>query len=197
MRFNFYNEWDERYIETAFNLAEGSKCAAKKVGCIIVKDGNIIASGVNGTPPKYLNCKDIFLKRDGKWYSSYAGTVQTENGEFYKKENFIEENNIKYYEITDEEKELTHKKFSDRYEIHAEINAISKMAKLGISTKDTSLYCTHSPCIHCAKSIIAAGIKEVYYTVEFDDIDVVESFLNNNYVSIYQIILDEEEVACE
>jgi dCMP deaminase len=47
--------------------------------------------------------------------------------------------------------------------IHAEANAIAKLAKHNESGNDSSMYCTHSPCIHCAKQIYTAGIKEVYY----------------------------------
>lgn len=47
--------------------------------------------------------------------------------------------------------------------IHAEINAIIFAAKNGMSTKDCSLYVTHSPCEHCCLAIIQAGIKEVFF----------------------------------
>jgi len=47
--------------------------------------------------------------------------------------------------------------------IHAEINAIAQAAKNGVSIQDSSIYVTHSPCIHCLKVIINTGIKSVYY----------------------------------
>ncbi len=46
---------------------------------------------------------------------------------------------------------------------HAEENAIVQAAYHGISVKDSTLYTTFSPCLHCAKIIINAGIKEVIY----------------------------------
>lgn len=46
-------------------------------------------------------------------------------------------------------------------EIHAEQNAIAFAARRGISTDGATLYCTVAPCIHCAKLLIAAGIKYV------------------------------------
>jgi dCMP deaminase len=47
--------------------------------------------------------------------------------------------------------------------IHAEMNAILFAARHGIPTEGTTLYTTHQPCIDCAKAIINAGIKTVYY----------------------------------
>ena len=48
--------------------------------------------------------------------------------------------------------------------IHAEVNAIAQAASLGIATEGTTLYCTHLPCWECAKIIVAAGIKHVFYS---------------------------------
>jgi dCMP deaminase len=49
------------------------------------------------------------------------------------------------------------------YVLHAEANAISKVAQSGNSSKDATLYVTASPCLECAKLIIQAGIKRVVY----------------------------------
>ncbi len=47
--------------------------------------------------------------------------------------------------------------------IHAEMNAIAYAARAGVSTEGSTLYCTLSPCIDCAKVIISAGIPRVVY----------------------------------
>ncbi|MBP5308259.1 MAG: dCMP deaminase family protein, partial [Clostridia bacterium] len=47
------------------------------------------------------------------------------------------------------------------YAVHAEQNAITQAAKLGISVEGATLYCTHQPCVICAKMIINSGIKKV------------------------------------
>ena len=47
--------------------------------------------------------------------------------------------------------------------IHAEANAISKLARDGESGWDSTLFCTHAPCIECAKLIYGAGITKVFY----------------------------------
>ena len=49
------------------------------------------------------------------------------------------------------------------YVLHAEANAISKVAKSGNSSEGATLYVTASPCIECAKLIIQAGIRRVVY----------------------------------
>ena len=57
-------EWDMSYLRIAEVLAEKSKCSAKKVGCVVVKDQNIISSGVNGTPKGFVNCNELWCKND-------------------------------------------------------------------------------------------------------------------------------------
>ena len=63
------------------------------------------------------------------------------------------------------------------YVLHAEANAISKVAQSGNSSKDATLYVTASPCMECAKLIIQSGIKRVVYRDSYrltDGIDLLE-----------------------
>ena len=53
--------------------------------------------------------------------------------------------------------------------IHAELNAILKAAKEGISLIGSTLYVTHSPCRACASMLIQVGVKNVVYGEEFRD----------------------------
>lgn len=55
--------------------------------------------------------------------------------------------------------------------IHAEQNAIIQAAKHGVSTENATIYCTHSPCIICAKIIVNAGIKRVVCITQYPDKD--------------------------
>ena len=55
------------------------------------------------------------------------------------------------------------------YAIHAEQNAIIQAAKLGISIEGATLYCTHQPCVICAKMIVNAGISRVIYQEGYPD----------------------------
>jgi dCMP deaminase len=62
------------------------------------------------------------------------------------------------------------------YVLHAEANAITKVAKSGNSSQDSTLYVTAAPCMECAKLIIQAGIKRVVYRDEYrltDGIDLL------------------------
>lgn len=63
------------------------------------------------------------------------------------------------------------------YVLHAEANAITKVAKSGNSSQGATLYVTASPCMECAKLIIQSGIKRVVYRDEYrltDGIDLLE-----------------------
>lgn len=53
--------------------------------------------------------------------------------------------------------------------IHAEANAIAKLAKSSESGLDSSMYITHSPCVECAKLIHIAGIKKVFFRNHYRD----------------------------
>jgi len=53
--------------------------------------------------------------------------------------------------------------------IHAEANAVAKLARDGESGKDSTMFCTHAPCIQCAKIIYGAGIKNLYYRNSYRD----------------------------
>ena len=55
------------------------------------------------------------------------------------------------------------------YAVHAEQNAIIQAARLGIVLEGATLYCTHQPCVICAKMIINAGIKRIVYKEGYPD----------------------------
>ena len=63
---------------------------------------------------------------------------------------------------------------SKPYVLHAEANAITKVARSGNSSDGATLYVTASPCIECAKLIIQAGIKRVVYGEQYRIMDGVE-----------------------
>ncbi len=60
------------------------------------------------------------------------------------------------------------------YVLHAEANAISKVARSGNSSEGATLYVTSSPCIECAKVIIQAGIRRVVFYEKFRTLDGCE-----------------------
>ena len=111
-------ELDTTYLKMADEWGQLSKAKRRKVGCLIVKDGQIISDGYNGTPAGYdNNCE----------YETRFG-----------------------YETKPEV-------------LHAESNALMKLAKSTNSSKDSTIYLTMSPCFECAKLIIQAGVRRVVY----------------------------------
>ena len=70
--------------------------------------------------------------------------------------------------------------------LHAESNAISKLAKSHNSGLDADLFITHSPCIHCAKLILQSGIGRVYFGTHYRD-DSGIRFLKQSGVEVIKL----------
>ena len=69
--------------------------------------------------------------------------------------------------------------------LHAETNAIAKVAQSTESSKDATLFCTHAPCIECAKLIYQSGIKTLYYKEQYRD-DSGVNFLKLSGVNVHK-----------
>ena len=67
--------------------------------------------------------------------------------------------------------------------LHSEANALSKIAKSTVSSEGATLFCTHAPCIDCAKMIHQAGIFSVYYRNEYKSTDGI-NFLEKSGITI-------------
>lgn len=78
------------------------------------------------------------------------------------------------------------------YAVHAEQNAIAQAAKQGISVEGATLYCTHQPCVICAKMIINSGIKKVIYRYGYPD-DFSMKLFEEAAVEVVQFNPDEVE----
>lgn len=70
--------------------------------------------------------------------------------------------------------------------LHAETNAIAKLARSNESGLDADLFVTHSPCLDCAKLIYQSGIRRVYYANAYRD-DAGITFLKNSGVEVEQL----------
>lgn len=70
--------------------------------------------------------------------------------------------------------------------LHAESNALSKLARCTESGDGASIFVTHSPCIDCAKMIYQSGIKAVYYAEEYRSTNGLE-FLQKCGVHVEQV----------
>jgi dCMP deaminase len=69
--------------------------------------------------------------------------------------------------------------------LHAESNAIAKLAKSNDSGDGADLFITHSPCLECAKLIYQSGISRVYYGEKYRD-DSGVNFLKKSGIEVIQ-----------
>ena len=77
------------------------------------------------------------------------------------------------------------------YVLHAEANAITKVAKSNNSSEDATLYVTTSPCMECAKLIIQSGIKRVVFCDRYHNTDGL-NLLYRAGIDVVYINLEEE-----
>ena len=70
--------------------------------------------------------------------------------------------------------------------LHAESNAIAKLARSSESGEGASIFITHSPCIECAKLIYQSGISKVYYKSTYRSEEGV-TFLNASGVQVERV----------
>lgn len=158
---------DEYFMFMTGVLSQQSKCCSKKVGSLIVKDMAIISSGVNGTKTGRDNCVD---------HSKLMGWLEED-----------EEGNM----YLPQENRHMHSAWSAIYEYHAEQNSIDNAIKNNVNISGSTLYCTHSPCMECAKRISNSGIKEVVYMVDYDRSDNFWiSFLESYGVSVRKVDIE-------
>jgi dCMP deaminase len=76
--------------------------------------------------------------------------------------------------------------------LHAEANAIAKVAQSNESSTNATLFCTHEPCIECAKLIHQAGISKVYYSKKYDAAKGTGSeFLEKSSIETFYIQKDQ------
>ena len=79
------------------------------------------------------------------------------------------------------------------YVLHAEANAITKIARSNNNSDGSTLYVTDSPCVECSKLIIQAGIRRVVYAREDRLTDGIELLRRAGIEVEYHSINDEEE----
>jgi dCMP deaminase len=161
------------YMDTAKRFAELSPARRLHVGAIVVKDDRIISIGYNGMPVGWDNeCeyKDYMSGDAGGWLDPEEIYERWPLEEYDKEV----ESNRRYRLVTKDEV------------LHAESNAIAKLAKSNDSGLGADLFVTHSPCIHCAKLIHQSGIRRVYYGENYRSTDGIE-FLEKSGIEVKQI----------
>lgn len=70
--------------------------------------------------------------------------------------------------------------------LHAETNAIAKLAKSSESGDGADLFLTHAPCMDCAKLIYQSGIKRVYFGKQYRDLSGLD-FLKRSGITVEQV----------
>ena len=71
--------------------------------------------------------------------------------------------------------------------VHSEMNAIADCAKRGVDVKDGTVYITHFPCINCFKAVVASGIKEIVYHLDYNNDSLVIEIAKENNILIRKL----------
>lgn len=141
------------HMQAAEVYASLSSAKRLKVGAIVVKEDRIISIGYNGTPAGWSNDCEMKVYVGEELGGGIEGFDLRDFGGNYKL-------------VTKPEV------------IHAEANAIAKLASSHESGQGAYMFVTHAPCLQCAKLIYGAGIKAVYYRESYRDTAGLD-FLNN------------------
>ena len=159
-------------MQVAYQFAKLSYAERKKVGSVIVKDEQVVSFGYNGTPHGFNNaCEEV--KTETVYYENpdIAMDLIEEHG-------FDCENGCCTKETTTTKPEV----------LHAESNALAKLAKSTMSSDGADLYVTMSPCYQCSKLIIQSGIKNVFYSEEYRDTKGIELLKKAN-INVNKVIV--------
>ena len=162
-------------MDWADRVAKLSHAVRLNVGAVIVKDDTVISYGYNGMPAGWdNNCEDkIWDKGAGGWLSP------EEIEEQYPHEGWHEGagRDVRYGLKTKPEV------------LHAESNAIAKLAKSHNSGLGATMFITHAPCLDCAKLIYQSGISSVLYRNSYRDTSGI-TFLEKSGVKVEQMKKD-------
>ena len=152
-------------MDWARRAAQLSHARRLNVGAVIVKDDTVISYGYNGMPAGWdNNCEDTVFVLDEEVMGTNMvslGYTQTEKGNWTKLKTKPEV-------------------------LHAESNAIAKLAKSNNSGLNADLFVTHSPCMECAKLIFQSGIRRVFYAEDYRDDSGIQ-FLNKSGVTVEKL----------
>ena len=155
----------QAYMKTAETFAELSHARRLHVGAIVVKDDRIISIGYNGMPAGWDNdCEYREYLYHGHNHGEFAAD---------------------YFDQTDENGRMYRLKTRPEV-LHAETNAIAKLARSNESGLDADLFVTHAPCLDCAKLIYQAGIRRVWFGTSYRD-DAGVDFLVHSGVEVTQV----------
>jgi dCMP deaminase len=149
------------YMDWAARVSQLSHARRLHVGAVIVKDDTVISYGYNGMPAGWdNNCED----------------------QVYANEWSIDNNQWEYQDDTGKPYNLKTKPEV----LHAESNAIAKLARGANGGLGADIFVTHAPCLECSKLIYQSGIGRVYYHTPYRD-DSGVKFLARSGVEVHQV----------
>lgn len=160
------NKFIHYYMRVAEATAELSTAIRLKVGAVIVRDNQILATGYNGTPAGWdNNCEDKqYMDRGaGGWLSP------EEIEESWPLEDEVGRYRLKTKPVV----------------LHAESNSLMKVARSTESSAGATLFCTHAPCLECAKLIYQSGIRQLFYRDSYRDSSGLD-FLQQGGIEVEQ-----------
>lgn len=76
--------------------------------------------------------------------------------------------------------------------VHAEVNAIIQCAKFGAPTEGAAIYVTHFPCLQCTKTIIQAGISNVYFLHDYRTSEYARELMAHSGIDMVQVEMPED-----
>jgi dCMP deaminase len=165
------------YMDWADRVSQLSHAVRLNVGAVVVKDDTVISYGYNGMPAGWdNNCENVEWCSAGGWLSPdeieegwpYEGTyVDADGNEMHGR-----------YRLKTKPEVL-----------HAESNAIAKLAKSHNSGLGATMFITHAPCLDCAKLIYQSGIGHVLYRNAYRDTSGI-TFLEKSGVQVEQLKKD-------
>jgi dCMP deaminase len=162
--------FEQLYMDIAQRMAEMSRARRLKVGAVIVRDDRILSMGYNGTPAGWdNNCEH----------------EQTQESSIYDNLHSMADQGWQFIHSDQGNHWL---KLTTRAEVlHAESNAISKLARSTESGEGATMFCTHTPCMECAKLIYQSGINRVYFGRKYRSTDGID-FLTRCGVEVKQVV---------
>jgi dCMP deaminase len=168
------------YMNIAQEVSTMSQARRLQVGAIVVKDDRIISIGYNGMPSGWdNNCED-------KDYMSGDAGGWIDPDEIAERWPFDEV----VHEPQSDDTVWTHtRRFRLKTKpevLHAETNAIAKLAKSSDSGSGAVMFVTHSPCLDCAKLVYQSGISCVVYRDSYRSDSGVD-FLQKSGVEVIKL----------
>lgn len=152
-------KFQKLYNNIAHEVAKMSHARRLQVGAVIVKNDRVISMGYNGMPAGWdNNCEDRIYP------DKLMGDFEQHPDELESMFPFEEEEHGPYYEYKRRYRLKTKPEV-----LHAESNAIAKLAKSNDSGDGADIFVTHAPCMECAKLIFQSGIGRVYYSSDYRD----------------------------